>query len=71
MDKALYLFSVDESRTKVVHANWVPPMLKDKGLGAKKWMQSVTAVLGGTVSLFKFCRIGRLKKILFLELGRR
>ncbi|KAJ6589130.1 tRNA synthetases class II (A)-domain-containing protein [Mycena capillaripes] len=48
LDKALYLFSVDESGTKVVHANWIPSRLRNSSLGGKKWMEGVTAVIGGT-----------------------
>ncbi|KAJ7902662.1 tRNA synthetases class II (A)-domain-containing protein [Mycena olivaceomarginata] len=48
LDKVLYLFSVDESGNKVAHANWIPPRLRDKGQGGKQWMDSVTAVIGGT-----------------------
>ncbi|KAJ7471785.1 tRNA synthetases class II (A)-domain-containing protein [Mycena latifolia] len=45
--KALYLFSVDATGSKVAHANYVPPMMRSKGLSGQIWMNGVLGVIGG------------------------
>ena len=47
LGKALYVFSADSESGKVVHANFVPPSLKSKGLDARQWATKVSEIVGG------------------------
>lgn len=47
LGKALYVFSVDSESGKIVHVNFVPPLLKSKGLDARQWAAKVSEIVGG------------------------
>lgn len=49
LEKAAYLFSVDEAAGKVAHANVLPAALVSKEFDAKIWAAKVAEVLGGKV----------------------
>lgn len=46
-EKAVYVFSVDETGEKVSHVNYVSPSFKAKGADARTWASSVTDIIGG------------------------
>lgn len=49
LEKAAYLFSVDEAAGKVAHGNVLPAGLVSKEFDAKIWAAKVAEVLGGKV----------------------
>ena len=50
LDKAAYLFSVDEEGGKVVHINYLPRGEIRAGFDARTWANAVAEVVGGRVS---------------------
>ncbi|CAB4411475.1 unnamed protein product [Rhizophagus irregularis] len=46
-DKALYIFSVDESSGRITHSCCVGKILTEKGLKASEWAKTVSETVGG------------------------
>ncbi|KAG8966582.1 Alanine--tRNA ligase [Tulasnella sp. 419] len=47
LEKAVYLFSVDETSGKVAHVNFVPKSSISKDFTAKTWATAISEVIGG------------------------
>ncbi|KAJ7132903.1 tRNA synthetases class II (A)-domain-containing protein [Mycena crocata] len=47
LGKAVYVFSPDNSGSKVAHVNYIPPSMKAKGADARTWATQVSDTLGG------------------------
>lgn len=53
-DKALYIFSVDESSGRITHSCCVGKTLTEKGLKASEWAKTVSETIGGKVNSIVF-----------------
>lgn len=54
-DKALYIFSVDESSDRLTHSCCVGKPLIEKGLKASDWAKTVSETIEGKVKKNSFC----------------